>query len=435
MKVSKQNNRTKLTNRGTKHLEVNSKVVNSFRVVSSVVVTMSLVIPSENRRVQSIEHLKDIVKYIVEEETFNPVTSVDHIIEQTGDIVIISYIPNYKGEPIYTDRNTLNTILHNYPLVRFYGFRYITSNPLIYHIIDTYHKEIKPIPIENVYIKNGMVFIHGDEELVNDLAAMTTRAYQNGYFNVSRKGLERKHIGIVRAAAYLELCIMFDCKMISYCNPAIIKSQLQFYGMYKPDTWFEYASTEIIRGNIPFFILEVPNVSMNTYKERYIELSKSYPFLKDLASDIRVVYRTGDTTILKLRIGSIIQARMYYRMLLDPNIVIVTGDKVPTPNGKFNIIRRNNKTGAKSIGLILNNHDLIPIPYYHNYLNTHQMPIIMHSRYLPYKNMIIKSIKGEIKTIDRLNKEWKEGNLMSVWSKSVLMGTGKISRFSFSQSK
>ena len=401
----------------------------------TVVVVLSLTIPSQNRRVQSIEHLKDIVKYIVEEETYNPVTSVDYVIEQIGNVLVVSYIPNYRGEPIYTNRNTLNVILNNYPLVRFYGFRYITSNPLIYHTIDTYHKKIKPIPMENIYIINGMVFIHGDDELVNDLAAMTTRAYQNGYFNVSRKGLERKHIDIVRAAAYLELCVMFNCKMVSYCNPAIVKSQLQFYGMYKPDTWFEYASTEVIRGNIPFFILEVPSVSIEVYKQRYTELSKSYPFLKGLVSDIKIIYRTGDTTILKLRIGGIIQARMYYRMLLDPNIVIVTGDKVPTPNGSFNIIRRNNITGAKSLGLILNNHDLIPIPYRHNYLNTHQMPIIMYSRYLPYRNMIIKSVKGEVKTIDKLNKEWKEGNLMSGWGKSVLMRTGKISRFSFSPSK
>lgn len=393
-------------------------------------VFLTLMIDLDQRVLEYIENLKSIVLLVVEQYTYQKVSLITYTIEKLGNYYIITYRPRYLGDIIYSDTNTVFNLRSKFKLNHYYGYKYITDNPLLYHAVNIYNKEISLLKLSWLKVHNNVVFIKsgiGLDDLDLELKGLTTKLSLDGYFVANSDSLRRsKSLDPIHAAGYLEIATLFDDKIISYCNPCIISSKRKF-GILTNKLWYERAIKSIILGLIPQYTMVVPNYPLLKYKEIYRKMYSRYPFLSKYESLIKIesLIRIGDTRVVSFNFGSAKQVKEYYQILINDELDL--SDSLPLIiTGKFWNNKHKKTLRNTEFALVIKNSELPKIPVYNNFLNTAQSLKVDYAKIIPYT--------GIITDLDELNAQWKLGNIMSDWGKNLYLSTGLISRFSLATS-
>lgn len=400
-----------------------------------VPLTLILRIRPSEYRAKSISHLQNIVIYIAKQTTLQEVNSAPYEIYDHGGEYIVVYAPANYENPILVNKEQLLDIWHNFKIEKYYGFRFVSDNPLVYYAVDIYHRNIRPLSLSQIYVHNSAVFVQGNDDLVAEIGSLTDKLAQEGYFNIRNNGLvEKKYVDSVHAAAYLEIAMLWNLEIISYINPVIVKSTSQTFGQFfSTKTWLIKAAKEVIRGLLPIYTLKLPYQSESYYLDRYRSLYKAYPYLKKYENELKVmpVPADDDYFFVTARFGSSKQVQYYYTLVEDNSInVTKTNLEIKPTTGEFWILHRG-PMNTSVLGMVLKSDHFVKIPTYQNFLNTHQLPNTLYARYIPYKterNINKNSMK-------KLNQKWLNGELISDWGKQILLDTGKISRFSLALNK
>ena len=422
---------------------INMDEKNYIMVDKKTPLTLVLRLKPKQYHSTSISHLQDIVIFIAQQTTLQKVNSAQYeVYDHNGEYIVVYELAYYEN-PIYVTPKKLLEIRRKFDLAKYYGFRFVSNDPLIYHAINVYHLTIKKLSLSQLFIHNNIVFVRGDDELIEELGMMVDNLKLEGYFNIRNNGLvEKKYVDSVLAVAYLELASLWNMEVISYINPVIIKSVSNIFSeFYTPKSWLLQASQEVIKGKLPIYTLRLPFKPNSYYLKRYRDLYVNYSHLKKYEKDLIINEIPGDEDHRWVtgRFGSSNQVSQYYNLIKNDEFEITNDGISSNPkSGEFWIIKKdqinnNNKEILVGlVGLVVKSEDFISIPTKTtNFMNTHQTTNTLYAKYIPYD--VLYNPRND--TIKELNDKWLNGELISDWGKEVLISKGKISRFSLSLNK
>lgn len=403
-----------------------------------VPLTVAFELPSDYNYL-FLEPLKDILRSLVSVYVHTHVDLVEYTVEAIDDQKIVVYTPSYRGVAVRVLRKNLSLLLNQINLKQYYGFEYITSNPLLWYAVSEYHKLYEKFDYDDfLQTETGLykkVILPDEFENDDSLAtvkSMVLKYQSKGYFS-SHESLSDSFIH-----AYIELAVMWQGRVINSHNPIIIKSKIK---PLNPESWYHFNAIRLLEGKLPQYTLILDSKDLITLKEAYKFLIASQPLLKGYS--YRIV-NMKEKMQVEMAFMSYKQVQDFILILnrTKPNDGVSEGcakSKSCVVKNKHHQRLSGGPKGVlvyKKVGLDDTSHydiyleikqkHLIPYVHYESFLTFPSLHLKRDYEYLFYKN--IKSSDIEKDLLD-LNERWRRYELISDWGYGMYEYIGKMSRF------
>lgn len=402
-------------------------LISTVDKIKFIPLTLRLTIEEKNFNSQWIEELKVTIKHLVTTHTFSRVDLVSHQVEKFNNIYVVVFTPTYKGDAVFLSKNNNQKVTTSIDLLEYYGYYYLTNNPLGYFILNKYQNEYQTIVLKDINQTGNLFFLKTNEpEIVLEIRSMILNYIELGYFAFAESLTTHKENTLNLVST--EIAWLWNIKLISSNEPLVYKSK------NKNKEWLHINTERVIDGLIPKDTVYLKKVlyTKKAVVDSFERLIKLDPILKKYKSEF-AVYDSGIYYIVTAAFGTLRNVNRY-KSLLNGNKIkarlvpkIKSGKFVFEPSEKGRISQNRQVFQIHQVSLLIDITNFIDVREYDiNFTDHYNVNIKSSERLLPYKTLM----KKDKNYLNEINKKWISGVLLTDWSALMLTEVGKISHIS-----